>query len=876
MPLTPGTRLGHYEILSAIGAGGMGEVYRARDPRLDREVAIKVLPEGFASDPDRLARFEREAKAIAALSHPHILAIHEFGSEGQTLFAVMELLHGETLRQRLMTGPLGLRKALEYASQMAKGLAAAHEKGIIHRDLKPENVFVTAEGHVKLLDFGLARQGMPAFSGTDRTVSVGTEPGVVMGTAGYMSPEQVRGSVVDHRGDIFSFGAVLYEMLSGRRAFSRGTAAETMSAILNEDPPELTESGRAIPAAVDHVVRHCLEKRPEERFQSARDLAFALQHFESGISVVGRKLPETRRIATLWPLTLVLLGATAFFVGRWTAPPSDSVSPWRTAHFSRVTTSQEAELWPNLAPDGKSAIYASAAGGNMDIYVQRIGGHNATNLTSDSPDVDDQPAFSPDATRIAFHSTRDGGGIFLMGATGESVRRLSDFGHTPAWSPDGRFIVVSDATFANPSSRPRAGKLWVLSVGDGSRRELPTGDAIQPSWSPDGSRIAYWGVLEGGQRDIWTIAANGSTAPVRVTDDEALDWNPVWAPEGGALYFSTDRSGTMNLARVPIEQKTGRVLGPVESIVVPADSAGPLSVSHDGKTMLYGTERMTTTLYAASFDSSRERFEHPPRAVLQGAQVIDYIDVSPDGQWIAFGSKGRQEDLFIIGADGSGIRQLTDDPHRDRGPRWSPDGSQLAFYSNRGGPYGIWSIRPDGSRLEPLSAIAKEYPLVRPTWSPDGGRLIAAAAITVRGVQHLDLSRPLETRASMLPSVPPGSFVPQAWSPDGRVVAGTYEDGPDSNKIFLFAYPDSFRVSYEAPSRVWEGSMAWLQDARRLLFTSRGAGITMIDTATGKTREIMPSPGGLTEFPVLAKALRGSLVAFVEMRTEGDLWLMQR
>jgi Tol biopolymer transport system component len=876
MPLTPGTRLGLYEIVAAIGAGGMGEVYRAHDPRLNRDVAIKVLPEGFASDPDRLARFEREAQAVAALSHPNILAIHEFGSVRQTAYAVMELLQGETLRQRLAGGPLGVRKALDYASQMARGLGAAHDKGIVHRDLKPENVFVTAEGHIKLLDFGLARHVLPAFTGADRTVSAGTEPGLVMGTAGYMSPEQVRGSpAVDHRSDIFSFGAVLYEMLTGRRPFSRDTAAETMTAILKEDPPELTESGRSIPASVDHVVRHCLEKRPEERFQSARDLAFSLQHADSGaVSAVHHTLPKKRGLAILLLPALAVLAVMAFVAGRWTADaPTPSV--WQNAHFSQVTASQEAELWPNLSPDGKLVAFASAAGGKVDIYVQRIGGHNATNLTSDSPDADDQPAFSPDGARIAFRSTRGGGGIFVMGATGESVRRLSDFGNNPTWSPDGRSVVVSDVGFQIPTSRPGVGKLWVLSVDDGSKRELSTGDAVQPSWSPDGSRIAYWGMVEGGQRDIWTVSADGAAAPVRVTDDIALDWNPVWAPEGGGLYFATDRAGSRNIARVPIDEKTGRVLGPVETVIVPAGSAGPLSFSRDGRTLLYGTERVATTLYAVSLDAARTQFAHPPRAVLQGAQEIDYIDVSPDGQWIAVGSSGRQEDLFVIRSDGSGLRQLTDDAHRDRGPRWSPDGSRLAFYSNRGGPYGIWSIRPDGSRLEPLSPMVKEQSFVRPTWAPDGRRLTALELVEGRPVL-IDLDLPLETRVQSLRGIEGSRLVAQSWAAKGGVVAGTYEDGPDSSKLFLYTPEGTLRVAHASTTQLWEGSLAWLEDGRRLLFTSRHSGIRLLDTVTGTVHDVMSSPRGLTEFPFVAKGMHSATVAFVEMRVEGDLWIMQR
>ena len=280
MPLTPGTRLGPYEITDVVGAGGMGEVYRARDTRLDRDVAIKVLPDTFAADPDRLSRFEREARAVAALSHPGILAIHDFGRADGLTYAVMELLEGSTLRARLDSAPLAPRRAIDVAGQIVRALGAAHEKGIVHRDIKPENIFITTDGHVKILDFGLARLaaspiGTLAAAGTRTRVETGD--GVVLGTVGYMSPEQVRGVAADHRSDIFSFGVVLYEMLTGRRPFAGGTAVETMNAILKEDPPAMIVSDAAIAPTLSRLVAHALEKEPAERFQSARDLAFSLE-----------------------------------------------------------------------------------------------------------------------------------------------------------------------------------------------------------------------------------------------------------------------------------------------------------------------------------------------------------------------------------------------------------------------------------------------------------------------------------------------------------------------------------------------------------------------------------------------------------------------
>jgi len=301
LTLATGARLGPYEIVSPLGAGGMGEVYRARDAQLGRDVAIKVIPEHLSHDGEALLRFEREARAVAALSHPNILAIHDFGRQGDTTYAVMELLEGETLRERLNQGPLPVRKAIEYATQVALGLAAAHERGIVHRDLKPENLFVTGAGHAKILDFGLAREtpsSGPGAGSRSPTRTRETEPGTVLGTTGYMSPEQVRGAALDHRSDVFSFGCVLYEMLTGRRAFHRQSAADTMAAILREEPQAAALLQPQISPALERVIAHCLEKNPGERFQSMRDLAFDLQALAGASVSTGpqRAAPDTLRL----------------------------------------------------------------------------------------------------------------------------------------------------------------------------------------------------------------------------------------------------------------------------------------------------------------------------------------------------------------------------------------------------------------------------------------------------------------------------------------------------------------------------------------------------------------------------------------------------
>jgi len=733
LPLSSGQRLGPYEIRAPLGAGGMGEVYRARDPRLERDVAIKVIPEHFVKDTDSLTRFQTEARAIAALSHPNIVAVYDTGQEGERLYVVTELLEGDTLRDRLRAGPIGVRKAGEYAAQAAEGLAAAHDRGIVHRDVKPENLFVTAEGRIKILDFGLAKQGPPIEGGefsSSPTAAPPTNPGAMIGTVGYLAPEQARGDPADHRADIFSIGAVLFEMLTGRRAFNGGSAAELLSSVLRDEPPPPSETDPRVPKALDLIVLHCLEKNPDERFQSARDLAFHLNSLGGSVTQRGVvvPLPERRRGRREIALALggLLALAGAFALGRWMGgsgrPAEATATPLA---FRQMTDFPGEESGARLGPGGTAFVYVKSVGGNSDIFLQRVGGRNPINLTPDSPDADSTPAFSPDGAHIAFRSERDSGGIFVMGSTGESVRRLTTFGYDPAWSPDGTRIVFSSEDGHNPWSREGRGKLSVVAVADGSITELPTaGDAVQPSWSPGGHRIAYWGLGEtGGQRDLWTMRADGAADPeaLRVTDDAAVDWDPVWSPDGRALYFASERGGSMNLWRVAIDEVSGRLEGEPQPITTPSRISGSISLSPDGRQLMYVSWDQRSTIERVGLDPATGRVTAPPRAALRGSRVIYTHDASPSGEWIAFSNQGVQEDLFVVRADGTGYRQLTDDAFRDRGPRWSPDGEQIAFYSDRSGRYEIWSIRPDGSGLTQLTKTTGPGPWL-PEWSPSTER----------------------------------------------------------------------------------------------------------------------------------------------------------
>jgi Tol biopolymer transport system component len=899
-----GSKFGPYEITARLGAGGMGEVYRATDPRLGREVAIKVLPEALAGDPERLARFEREAKVLASLNHPNIAAIYSFekaqvGEGAPVHFLVLELAAGETLADRLARGPLPLDETLAVALQIAQALEEAHEKGIVHRDLKPANVKLAPDGKVKVLDFGLAKAvagGVDTLSGAPLANSPtitydATMAGVILGSAAYMAPEQARGKPADRRADIWAFGVVVFECLTGKRLFAGETITETLAAVMR-DEPNLAALPPETPRRVRELVAHCLVKDPRHRLQAVGDARIVLEevlaHPREEILAPSAGWAATRpssaapgaRRALLAGALVLAGGLAGWLAARWAGSPGTAISAPTRPVFRQLTKLPGGELWPSLAPDGASFLFVKADGGDFDVMLQRVDGRNAINLTPECELDDRDPAFSPDGHTIAFHSECGGGGVFVMGATGESLRRVTDFGYAPAWSPDGRQLAVVSEALDLPTSRQSTSRLSIVEVASGTARHLTDRfDAMGPTWSPDGRRIAIWG-LRGDtfQRDLWTLAADGSETsperPVTLTDDPAVDWAPAWSPTGNWLYFASSRGGTFNFWRVRVDSANGRLLGAPEPVTAPSSWAGPLSVARDGRRFAFVDRNSETTLVRAPLDLANRRLAAPPTAVIEGSFEFREQSLSPDGQWIAFTNEDLPQHLHLVRADGSGYRQLTDGPDRNRQASWSPDGRRLVFQTSRGdSPLAVIGADGSGWQSVPVSSSVSE-----PQWSPDGETITFFD--TERGGGLLDLRAGLAAPAERsLPEIEPGLlFWPLSWSPDGRLLGGVaLRDGNLEGQYVASVATGEYRRLRHSSATLGSATLSFdgapiFIDAERYLYVD-GRGLYLGDLAGGATELLHEAlPGHTLSSPTPSRD--GRWLTWIDRADESDIWLM--
>jgi len=816
--LVQGTKLGPYEILAPLGAGGMGEVYRARDTRLGRDVAIKVLPESFARDPERLRRFEQEARTIAALNHPNLLAIHDVGEHGGTRYLVSELLDGENLRAVLNGGALPQRKALEYAVQIAQGLAAAHEKTAIHRDLKPENIFLTRDGRVKILDFGLAKLARPG-GDTSEEATLGTaaspetSPGVVLGTVGYMSPEQVRGQAADHRSDIFALGTILYEMLSGRRAFRRDTSAETMTAILKEDPPELSNSALQVSPALDRIVHRCLEKSPELRFQSAKDLAFALE----GISGTTGSATALRAVAAKkWPLPLpALLGVAAalavglalggaVLVSRWWSPRREVLQFEINAPEKTVFNVRGISGPPVISPDGRTLAFvplAEGPAGSRSLWLRSLDATEARKVAGS--EEASYPFWSPASRDVGFFA---GGKLKRYELSSGTLLTVCDVaeGRGGAWSESGLVIFGT-----------RDGPLYKVSSAGGQPVQITSLDKSKNEASH------RWPLFFPDQEHFFYLAqapqSHGYMASLKSKERRMLEnvETNVGLAEGRLFYV---RNG--ELLAQPFDPARLEFTADATAVAerIQTDFQFSFAAFHvSGSAMVYQSGGVETGTRLVSVDRSGKE---TPLATESG--VLYALALAPAGDrllgQISKGS-GGVSDIWLYNLARNTKTRLTFDQHSVN-PVWSPDGGRVAFKLETSEGQELVIKSASGSGTEDV--IFKTGKNFEPSsWSPDGRYIIGAAhppeiwAVPVAG-DH----KPIV----LLPSGHiSGTFFFPVLSPDGKWLAYASNDSGMQELYVVPFHPES-DVAADAQGK-WQvssgGGLAarWRADGKELYFT---------------------------------------------------------
>ncbi|MGH9512019.1 MAG: protein kinase domain-containing protein [Terriglobales bacterium] len=793
MSLTSGTKLGPYEIQSAIGAGGMGEVYRARDTRLGREVAVKVLPASFSTETDRLQRFAQEARAAAALNHPNILSIFDIGEERGNPYVVSELLEGETLRERLRTGPLSIRKAIDYALQTARGLAAAHEKGIVHRDLKPENLFITNDGRVKILDFGLAKLTQPEadFGSADApTMHAATEPGLVMGTVGYMSPEQVRGKAADQRSDIFAFGAILYEMISGKRAFHGESAADTMSAILKDETPEISETARNVPPGLERIVRHCLEKNPAQRFHSAGDVAFDLEALTEVSSTTSKSGAQTaaaqaisarsqRKLATAGGI--IVLAAVMIGLGWWLGKRGSSSAP---PEYQQITFRTGAIGNARFTPDGSIVYSASWEGGPNQLYMARTDDNGSRDLglkDAELLSISKSGELAIRLNTVFLGGYARGGTLARVPLSGGTPREVLDNVQDADWAADGENMAIVRYVPQNNH--------W--------RLEYPVGKVLfdsinwisHPKISPDGNSVAFSDHQNPGGDDEGSVAVIGPDGHEKILSS---GWSSVegivWSPSGNEIWFTASNTGSAeNLRGVTLGGKL-RTITNVPGGMWMEDMRNGLAlmtthqerlgirgmapgakeerelgwlgwsllrdISPDGKKVLFEEEAdgggPHYTVFLRDTDGS------PPVQIGPGVGGA----ISQDGKWVIT-RPGKDGPLSVVPTGAGEARQLTHD-NVSYGPvRYLPDGKQLLARGIEAG-HGPRDFLIDVSNgnAKPITPEGLSGAIL----SPDGRRVAVIGPDGMWGIWPLDGAglRPIPGLDS--------KYLVTGWAPDGSSV----------------------------------------------------------------------------------------------------------
>ncbi len=882
MAIVIGTRLGVYEIIALLGKGGMGEVYRARDERLGRDVAIKVLPADFAKDADRLKRFEQEARATSALNHPNILTVYDVGTHDGAPYIVEELLDGEELRAQLQEGAIAPKKAIEYARQISEGLAAAHAKGIVHRDLKPENLFVTANGRVKILDFGLAKlqpQPNEAVDSQAATQKKITDPGTVMGTVRYMSPEQVRGQDVDHRSDIFSFGVILYEMLSGQRTFAGESAVEVMNAILKEEPPDLSETNTKISPALEKIVWRCLEKKPERRFQSASDLGFALDTLTGSTGVPpARVQPDTtpypagetpalpvqtpalsRRIWMIVSAVLLLglLLALPFAVKylRQSRPTAPVTTRFTIAAPEKATSIEAVEL----SPDGRHLVFVATTAGLTSLWLRPLDSLTAQPL-SGTEGVYGSTFWSPDSRSLGFAVRGELWKLDLAGGAPQMLCKLPSgigviFGGT--WNRDGDILFICDS----------AGIYRVRATGGEPVLAQRSGQPTPYRWPvflPDGRHFLVRKTTTQGLTEIHLAAPDRQETTRLLAADSQVRY------ASGHLFFA--RAGALLAAPFDAEslKLTGEPFMVADKIRAAAYPSGRaiFSVSDNGS-LAYYQNALTDNRQLTWVDRAGK-----PLGTVGPPGEYEFPRLSPDGKRVAVVRRDpqiRTRDIYVIDIARGASSRLTFDPGDDLYPVWSPDGSRIAWCETRDGVGQIYQKLASGVGQEEVLLNA-DVSIAPSSWSADG-RFLLYSRLDPKTRNNIWVL-PLE--GDRQPAVflqTPFFETGGRFSPDGRWIAYS-SDEQGRAEIYLQTFPASggkWQISNNGGLQPW-----WRSDGKELYYLSADGKLMAVEVKlSGSFESLAPRAlfdlapsraiGGTSSYAVTAA---GDRFLFVTAREE--------
>ncbi len=896
------TRISHYRIVSKVGAGGMGEVFLAEDTKLKRRVALKMLPAEFCRDTNRAARFLREAQAASALNHPNICTIYEIDDNLDEPFIAMEYIEGDTLSEKLKDGRFSLAETLDIALQIADALAEAHSHGIVHRDIKPANIVITLRGVVKVLDFGLAK--IVQAESEEETQKLLSQPGVIMGTVAYMSPEQARGKSVDARTDVWSLGVMLHEMLTGNNPFAGETTSDRIASILKTEPPLLSDS---TPDELKHVVKKALRKRREERYQTAKDLLLDLQNFKRDLELESRfehsaasqpsdpvvaqmsaqvpravstaevaEAPSSRKKSLTAALAIGLIALAA--LGVWfirARQNSFAVVSVRT--ITQVTDWPGLDDYPSLSPDGKAVAYCSDHNGSFEIYIKPFtAGAKEFQLTNDGQQ-NFQPTWSPDGQLVAYHS-KARGGIWVIPSSGGEPKQLTDFGTYPAWSPDGKQIAFQTYPLTDLGAGGRIAlppsTLWTVPSQGGEPKQLsqvgnPAGGHGAPAFSPDGKRIAFE-VDDYNSSAVWSISINGDGAKLISNQGYA----PVYAPDGKSVIFIA-----RGVQQVRINPNTGEPIEKPSAIggnVALPESPRRVSFSADRKKMVFNSLTRSESLVSVPVRlPSSEAGGVPATLVQKVSGRIHQESFSPDGKRIAFTSclrGGTSCDIWLANADGSSQTQLTTAENNEMMASWFPNMEEVAYVSNRTGHWTYWAINLNTKRERMLLDLQDNLEYVR--LSPDGKRVVfnfkrGADVINVWTASLAGGEPKQLTFDKDLMGFP-------AWSPDGRYIAFQVKRGDDTNIMIIPSDGGATTQLTFDKGQSW--AYGWSPDGDKILFAGFRNGFWNVYWVSRSTKKQLK----LTDYKKLNSFARypawsplGNQVVYEYSETIGNIWMSE-